>query len=95
MSTPKDSLLSHGVCEDVSHASVSGGALPFVRIPTNVPAPDEWTLVREVNMEKREPCEIWRSGVIHQLQHMKKELLKYSKILQDLEEDILSQETEQ
>ena len=58
MSPSKESLLSHGAREEPSHTSVAGGALPFLRILTNVPAPDEWTLVCEVNMEKREPCEV-------------------------------------
>ena len=58
MSASKESLPSHGAPGDSSRASLSGGGLPALRIPVNVPAPDEWTLVREVNMEKREPCEV-------------------------------------
>lgn len=55
MSASKDSLVSSG-CR--SRTSVSGGPHRAVRIPSNAPAPDQWTLVREVNMEKREPCEV-------------------------------------
>jgi len=29
-----------------------------VRIMHNAPPPEQWTLVREVNMERREPCEV-------------------------------------
>ena len=29
-----------------------------VRIMHNAPLPEQWTLVREVNMERREPCEV-------------------------------------
>ena len=58
MNASKDTILSHDACSDVSHTNLSGGALRGVRISTNVPAPEEWTLVREANMEKREPCEV-------------------------------------
>ena len=59
MDASKDSLLSHGARGGDSRASLSGCALPVVRITLNAPAPDEWTLVREMNMEKREPCEVY------------------------------------
>lgn len=32
-----------------------------VRIMHNAPLPEQWTLVREVNMERREPCEVYIS----------------------------------
>ena len=51
---------SKGSLESSSHALRSGSAAPAppVRIPRNAPAPDQWTLVSEMNMEKREPCEV-------------------------------------
>lgn len=51
---------SKGSLESSSHALRSGSAAPAppVRILRNAPAPDQWTLVSEMNMEKREPCEV-------------------------------------
>lgn len=51
---------SKGSLESSSHALRSGPAAPAppVRILRNAPAPDQWTLVSEMNMEKREPCEV-------------------------------------
>lgn len=68
MSTSTKDLLpaSDGARGDGSRP-VSGGTIPFIRIPVNVPAPDEWTLVREVNMEKREPCEVIMQSAIQHL----------------------------
>ena len=57
MSASKDTVASSGR-ECVSRASAPDAPLGALRIPCNVPAPDQWTLVREVNMEKREPCEV-------------------------------------
>ena len=58
MSASKESLYT-SVRGGGSGARISARAAPCaVRIPCNVPAPEHWTLVREVNMEKREPCEV-------------------------------------
>ena len=35
-----------------------------VRIMHNAPLPEQWTLVREVNMERREPCEVYQYKVV-------------------------------
>ena len=41
-----------------SGGSADRRAANQVRIMHNAPPPEQWTLVREVNMERREPCEV-------------------------------------
>ncbi|KAI6657506.1 hypothetical protein LOD99_252 [Oopsacas minuta] len=47
-----------------------------------------WALVKESNMERRDPIEIWRSGAIHQISHIKRNLRAVALDLSDLEDDI-------
>ena len=43
----------------VSDGSTAGLRLTSpARIVRNAPPPEQWTLVKELNMEKREPCEV-------------------------------------
>ncbi len=35
-----------------------------VTVARAVPPPEQWTLVRELNMEKREPCEVSQHNII-------------------------------
>ena len=47
-----------------------------------------WALVKESNMERRDPIEIWRSGAIHQISHIRRNLLAVAADLSELEDDI-------
>ena len=47
-----------------------------------------WSLVKESNMERRDPVEIWRSGAIHQISHIKRSLQAVAGDLSELEDDI-------
>ena len=47
-----------------------------------------WALVKESNMERRDPVEIWRSGAIHQISHIKHRLQSVAFDLNYLEDDI-------
>ena len=47
-----------------------------------------WSLVKESNMERRDPVEIWRSGAIHQISHIKRSLQAVAVDLSELEDDI-------
>lgn len=54
----------------------------------NEPHPGEWVLVKQFNMETREPCEIWRSGVHNQIKKMQCQLTMVCKELQQLDKEI-------
>eukprot|EP00800_Vazella_pourtalesii_P007144 TRINITY_DN19453_c0_g1_i1.p1 TRINITY_DN19453_c0_g1~~TRINITY_DN19453_c0_g1_i1.p1 ORF type:complete len:157 (-),score=28.65 TRINITY_DN19453_c0_g1_i1:36-476(-) len=47
-----------------------------------------WALVKESNMERRDPIEIWRSGAIHQISHIRRNLMAVAADLSELEDDI-------
>ncbi|KAL5474005.1 hypothetical protein EMCRGX_G028575 [Ephydatia muelleri] len=55
---------------------------------TRLPHPGQWTMVKELNMENRDPCEIWRSGINQTLFTLKQKMDRCALEIEKLEKDI-------
>lgn len=57
-------------------------------VTARLPHPGHWTMVRELNMENRDPCEIWRSGINQTLCTLKQKIERCTVEIEKLERDI-------